>query len=253
MSTAAASVPLIACRGVTVTHGHRASEVTALRDVELEMADAESVALWGRSGSGKTTLLHVLGGLLAPSAGEVSWRGRPLSTLDQAARAALRARGIAYVFQGVNLLPYLTAFENLIFALRAKADADGAHAAEVDTDSLADAGPPEPAARARALLELVGLAGKADSLPAELSGGEAQRVAIARALAQQPELLLCDEPTGQLDSDTGRRILDLIEAAQAEFGFALAVATHDEDVAARYGRTIGLSDGAVIADIPVTG
>jgi predicted ABC-type transport system involved in lysophospholipase L1 biosynthesis ATPase subunit len=253
MSTAAASVPLIACRGVTVTHGHRASEVTALRDVELEMADAESVALWGRSGSGKTTLLHVLGGLLAPSAGEVSWRGRPLSTLDQAARAALRARGIAYVFQGVNLLPYLTAFENLIFALRAKADADGAHSAEADTDSLADTAPPEPAARARVLLELVGLADKADSLPAELSGGEAQRVAIARALAQQPELLLCDEPTGQLDSDTGRRILDLIEAAQAEFGFALAVATHDEDVAARYGRTIGLSDGAVIADIPVTG
>lgn len=238
MSVAAELAPLIACRQVTVTHGRRAAEVTALRKVELKIAEGESVALWGRSGSGKTTLLHVLGGLVAPSEGDVSWRGQPLSTLDQAARAALRARGIAYVFQGVNLLPYMTAFENLIFALRAKADADGAESVD-------------PAERAGVLLELVGLAGKRDSLPAELSGGEAQRVAIARALAQQPELLLCDEPTGQLDSDTGRRVLDLIEAAQAEFGFALAVATHDEDVAARYGRTIGLSDGAVIADIPV--
>lgn len=237
MSVVGIATSLVACRSVSVQHGRGGAAVLALDDVDFEIAPGESVALWGRSGSGKTTLLHVLGGLLAPSQGEVSWRGRPLSTLDQAARAAVRARGIAYIFQGVNLLPHLTAFENLAFALRARAE------------RAEDAG--GEAERAGTLLELVGLGGKRDALPGELSGGEAQRVAIARALAQQPELLLCDEPTGQLDSDTGRRVLDLIDAAQNEFGFAVAVATHDENVAARYGRTVGLSDGKVVADIPV--
>ena len=228
---------LVACRGVSVRHGSGRGQVLALDDIELDVTTGESVALWGRSGSGKTTLLHVLGGLVAPSEGEVSWRGRPLSTLDQAARASVRARGIAYVFQGVNLLPHLTAFENLVFALRARDEVEG------DDDGGAD--------RADQLLELVGLGAKGTSLPAELSGGEAQRVAIARALAQRPELLLCDEPTGQLDSDTGRRVLDLIDAAAQRLGFALVVATHDENVAARYGRTVGLSDGRIVADIPV--
>src|SRR5439155_3805488 len=130
-------------------------------------------------------------------------------------RGAYRADGIAYVFQGANLLPTFTAFENIAFAAATAA-------AEAD-----------PELAPKSLLELVGLAAKADHLPAELSGGEAQRVAIARALAQRPELLLCDEPTGHLDSDTGERVLDLIEALRLEFGFALVIATHDSDVAAR--------------------
>ena len=234
-----ATSAVVACRAVTVRHGRGEAAVRALHDVEVEIAVGESVALWGRSGSGKTTLLHVLGGLVAPTEGEVRWHGGPLSTLDQAARTSLRARGIAYVFQGVNLLPHLSVLENLVFALRAS-----------DPGERPAGG--DPADRAVELLGLVGLTAKHDALPAELSGGEAQRVAIARALAQQPELLLCDEPTGQLDSDTGRRVLDLIEAVQREYGFALAVATHDEQVAARYGRTIALSDGSVVADIPVT-
>jgi putative ABC transport system ATP-binding protein len=199
--------------------------VHALDGIDLELSPDESLALLGRSGSGKTTLLHVLGGLVEPTAGSVTWHGRPFSTLDAAARGAVRAHGFAYVFQGANLLPYFSAFENVAFAARVAA---------ADADPLL-------------LLELVGLAAKADHLPAELSGGEAQRVALARALAQAPELLLCDEPTGHLDSDTGERVLDLIEALQAEFGFALVVATHDTDVAARLRRAIELHDGRVEA------
>lgn len=232
MTTTEIATTLAACRGVGVVHGRGDAAVTALADIDIDIHPGETVALWGRSGSGKTTLLHVLGGLLEPTAGEVRWRGGPLSSLDTAARTALRARGIAYVFQGTNLLPHFTAFENVAFARLAQGGAE----------------PDRPWPEPEALLGLVGLAAKLDALPAELSGGEAQRVAIARALGQRPQLLLCDEPTGHLDSDTGRRVLDLIDALQAEFGFALSVATHDADVAARYGRVVELSDGRIVAD-----
>ena len=137
----------------------------------------------------------------------------------------MRAHGLAYIFQGGNLLPHFTAFENVAFA---------AHVAAAGED---------PALAPVALLELVGLAAKLDHLPAELSGGEGQRVAIARALAQRPELLLCDEPTGHLDSDTGERVLELLQALQREFRLALVVATHDADLAARLHRSIQLHDG----------
>jgi ABC-type lipoprotein export system ATPase subunit len=194
---------LTACRDVTVTYGDGDAIVRALDKVDLEILPEDSLALLGRSGSGKTTLLHVLGGLV-------------------------RARGIAYVFQGGNLLPTFSAIENVAFAVRVSGRAPSEHPAE--------------------LLELVGLSGKADHLPAELSGGEMQRVALARALAQQPELLLCDEPTGHLDSDTAGRVLDLVEALQAEFRFALAIATHDPDVAARLQRSVELHDGRVVQE-----
>jgi putative ABC transport system ATP-binding protein len=219
--------PLAACRNVTVIHGRGDAAVTALAGVDLEIHPHDSLALLGRSGSGKTTLLHVLGGLVEPTSGVVEWHGRPLASLDAAARGAVRARGIGYVFQGANLLPHFTALENVAFA---------SYLSGSESDPLE-------------LLGLVGLHGKADNLPAELSGGEAQRVAIARALAQRPELLLCDEPTGHLDSDTGARVLDLIEALQGELAFALTVATHDADVAARLGRAVELHDGRVVAEV----
>jgi ABC-type lipoprotein export system ATPase subunit len=215
------------CRDVEVVYGEDESAVRALDRVTLGIRPRENLALLGRSGSGKTTLLHVLGGLVEPTAGAVEWQGRPLASLDRAARGAVRAHGIAYVFQGANLLPHFTAFENVAFA------------AQLAGDSALS---PEP------LLELVGLAAKAEHLPAELSGGEAQRVAIARALAQRPELLLCDEPTGHLDSDTGERVLDLIDALQREFEFALVVATHDADVAARLERAVELEDGRTVRE-----
>jgi ABC-type lipoprotein export system ATPase subunit len=218
---------LAACRAVTVVYGRGESAVTALERVDVSIAAGERVGLVGRSGSGKTTLLHVLGGLVIPTAGEVRLGGEPMSSLDAAARGAARASTVGYVFQGANLLPTFTAFENVAFAARVSARHE------------------DPAG----LLALVGLAPKLDALPSELSGGEAQRVAIARALAQRPELLLCDEPTGQLDSDTGSRVLDLLEALHERLGFALVIATHDPDVAARADRIVTLEDGALVGDV----
>ena len=220
---------IAACREIVVAYGRADAAVRALDGVSLGLSGDDSLALLGRSGSGKTTLLHVLGGLVEPTSGAVEWHGRPLSSLDSAARGAVRAHGIAYVFQGANLLPYFNAYENVAFA------------AHVSRAGLSARDPLE-------LLELVGLASKAESLPSELSGGEAKRVAIARALAQGPELLLCDEPTGHLDSDTSERVLDLIDALKAEFGFALVVATHDPGVAARLGREVELHDGRIVRE-----
>jgi putative ABC transport system ATP-binding protein len=154
--------------------------------------------------------------------------GEPLASLDAATRCRLRAHAVGYVFQTANLLPSFTAFENVAFARHVSGGS----------------GEPDPAE----LLALVGLAAKLDALPEELSGGEGQRVAIARALAQQPKLLLCDEPTGQLDSDTGERVLDLIAALQERLDFALVVATHAPDVGARSDRVITLDDGRVVSD-----
>jgi putative ABC transport system ATP-binding protein len=217
------------CTKLSVEFGRGDARVRALGGVNLVVHDQDAVALWGRSGSGKTTLLHALGGLIEPTSGIVEWQGRPLSTLDASARTRVRATGIAYVFQGSNLLPHFTAFENVAFAARA---ANAVEAGPTPTD----------------LLQLVGLADKVDHLPAELSGGEAQRVAIARALAQKPRMLLCDEPTGHLDSDTGERVLDLIDALRDEFGFALVVATHDANVVARLTRVVELADGMVVRE-----
>jgi ABC-type lipoprotein export system ATPase subunit len=218
---------------VTVAYGEGAARVTALQDVTVTVMPGERVALWGPSGSGKTTLLHALGGLVLPSQGRVSLRGRELSSLDEAARGRARASGIAYVFQGANLLNHFTAFENVAFARAARISVSG------DGEAPGGYEPQE-------LLALVGLEAKLDALPGELSGGEAQRVAIARALAQRPELLLCDEPTGHLDSDTGERVLDLIDALQPELSFAVVIATHDANIAARADRLIELRDGRTV-------
>jgi len=228
-ASAVGTSALAACEAVSIVYGSGDSEVRALHEVDLAVRSAESLALWGRSGSGKTTLLHVLGGLVVPTSGTVSWRGEALSSLDAAARGRARAQGIAYVFQGANLLPHFTAYENVAYALRAAGEGEAEGTRRTPEE----------------LLGLVGLGAKLDSLPSELSGGEAQRVAIARALGQSPDLLLCDEPTGHLDSDTGGRVLDLVDALQAEFGFALITATHDADVAARASRMVELVDGRV--------
>jgi ABC-type lipoprotein export system ATPase subunit len=228
VSATATKSELAVCRSVTVVHGRGENALTALSDVDLAIVAGERVGLWGRSGSGKTTLLHVLGGLTAPTRGEVTLCGEPLASLDAAARGQVRAHAVGYVFQAANLLPSFTAFENVAFARHV-------------SSSSGELGPAE-------LLALVGLSAKLDALPEELSGGEAQRVAIARALAQEPKLLLCDEPTGQLDSDTGGRVLDMIVALHERLDFALVIATHDPDVAARSDRVLILEDGRLISD-----
>jgi predicted ABC-type transport system involved in lysophospholipase L1 biosynthesis ATPase subunit len=235
---AAGADPLISCSRVSVVHGHGEAAVRALAEVDLGISEGESIGLLGPSGSGKTTLLHVLGGLVSPSQGEVNWRGEALLSLDRSARAGVPPRPIAYVFQGSNLLANLDARENIAFAiLSAARREDGA--ARPERNGSGTPSSPED------YLTLVGLEAKAFALPADLSGGEQQRVAIARALAQRPKLLLCDEPTGHLDSDTGRRVLDLIDAAREAFGFTIVLATHDPAVAARAERTVELADGVL--------
>jgi ABC-type lipoprotein export system ATPase subunit len=229
--SATTETPLLSCREVTVAYGSPSDDgVEALTSVGLSVRSGEALALWGPSGSGKTTLLHVLGGLIEPSRGVVVWEGEPLSSLDATARKRIRAAGIAYVFQGTNLLPTFTAYENLAFAAYAAGLRVGVEE------------------RALELLTLVGLRAKADHLPRELSGGEAQRIAIARALAQHARLLLFDEPTGHLDTDTSARVLDLVERLHRRFGFTLVVATHDADLAASLDRVVELHDGKIVDD-----
>jgi len=203
---------LASCRGVSVVYGRGEAPVVALEGVDFEVKEGETVALLGRSGSGKTTLLHLLGGLIEPSSGSV----------ERSSRAS-------YVLQSANLLPHFTVFENVAFA---------AHVAQGSARL-----------RPEELLELVGLSQRLDQLPGELSGGEAQRVAIARALAQTPKLLLCDEPTGHLDSDTSGRVLSLFEELQRLLEFGLVVATHDPGVASRMERQVELHDGRVAAEL----
>jgi ABC-type lipoprotein export system ATPase subunit len=207
-------VSLLAVHGVEVAYPSGSESVRALARVDLEVHDHESLALIGRSGSGKTTLLHVLSGLVEPTSG----------TVEHHALTSL-------VFQGANLLPHFTALENVLFAQR-----ESAHSTQRD------------GVDAERLLALVGLQDKLDHLPRELSGGEAQRAAIARSLAQRPDVLLCDEPTGHLDSDTSARVLDLIGALREQLGFALVIATHDPGVAQRCERIVELHDGRIVKE-----
>jgi putative ABC transport system ATP-binding protein len=212
---------LVRVETVAVEYGSGAAGVAALADVSVVIRASERLVLWGPSGSGKTTLLQVLAGYTKPTDGRVWW---------------MRPARVAMVFQGANLLPTFTVFENLAFA------------ASVAGESQQR--PPAAGDQLEELPQLVGLDSKRDALPSELSGGEQQRVAVARALAQRPSLLLCDEPTGHLDSDTGRRILDLIDALQGRLGYALVTATHDAGVAGRFDRALELVDGRVNEPAP---
>jgi putative ABC transport system ATP-binding protein len=200
--------------------------VRALDEVDLEIEPGEFVAIEGPSGSGKTTLLQILGALDRPSGGTVTFEGRDLVALPDRELAVLRLRSFGFVFQQFNLIPTLTALENV----EAK---------------LAPAGGSDD--RALELLAEVGLAERADHLPAHMSGGEQQRVAIARALSVDPRVVLADEPTGNLDSATGGEIIDLLASLAAEHGSTVIVATHDATLAARAPRRIRMRDGKLAA------
>jgi ABC-type lipoprotein export system ATPase subunit len=204
--------------------------VPALKDVSFHVDAGELVALTGASGSGKSTLLNLIGALDKPDAGSITIDGERLDELDSP--SAYRAKTIGFVFQSHNLLPTLTASENVQMAMFGQRPRR------------------ERERRARELLAEVGLAQRADARPGVLSGGERQRVAIARALANEPRLLLADEPTGSLDSVTGSQVLALIDELRGEYGTTILLVTNDDEVAAHAERTLRLRDGVIRAEEP---
>jgi putative ABC transport system ATP-binding protein len=227
--SATQSEAIVRTEGLTKIVDSGGAPLVILDHVTASVNSGESVAIVGASGSGKTTLLGLIAGLDVPSAGEVWLRGRALHSLDEDSRARLRQELLGFVFQSFQLLPALTALENVMLPLELAGDA-------------------EPQKIARDWLAKVGLAERAHHYPRQLSGGEQQRVAIARAFSGDPALLLADEPTGNLDTATGREIADLMFELNHAHGTTLILVTHDVNLAARCHRQIRLAKGSVIAD-----
>jgi putative ABC transport system ATP-binding protein len=223
--------PLIAFAGVSKVYGAGDAAVRALDGVDLAIEDGAFVAITGSSGSGKSTALNVIGCLDAPSAGDYRFGGIDAGRLERRRRSLLRRHFLGFVFQGFNLLARNTALENVEMPLVYRG-----------------LPPRERRRRAFRALERVGLADRARHLPSELSGGQQQRVAIARAIVTDPLVLLADEPTGNLDRATGRRILELLSSLHRDQGITLVMVTHEADVSAYAGRTIRFADGRVEAD-----
>ena len=220
--------PLLSARALTKTYAMGKRTLEVLRGVNLEVLRGEFLALRGASGAGKSTLLHLIGGLDSPNAGEIHFAGQDLANFSESELTHFRNRRVGFVFQAYHLLPELTALENV--CLPARVARISASTAEK---------------RGRELLARAGLGERTDHKPFELSGGEQQRVAIARALVNEPELLLADEPTGNLDSHTGGEIIELLKSLRVEKHMTLAIATHDAKVAAHAERTVQLVDGQI--------
>jgi putative ABC transport system ATP-binding protein len=215
--------PVFSARGLTKIYEMGEVQVRALDGVDVDLFAGELTVLLGPSGSGKSTLLNILGGLDVPTSGEVRYRDHDLTVDDDAALTRYRREHVGFVFQFYNLIPSLTARENVALV----------------TDIASD--PMEPSEA----LELVGLGGRLDHFPSQLSGGEQQRVAIARAVAKRPEVLLCDEPTGALDYSTGKQVLEVIERVNLELGTTTAVITHNAAIAAMADRVIRMRSGRI--------
>jgi ABC-type lipoprotein export system ATPase subunit len=223
-------MPILEARALTKVYRRGASEVRAVDGIDLDVAAGEFMAIMGRSGSGKTTLLDLLGCLLRPTSGELAIDGRSVIGASDGELATIRRERIGFVFQEFNLIPTLTAIENVLLPLRY--------------------GPRRPDGRARAeeLLALVGLGQRTTHRPTELSGGEQQRVAIARALVNEPAVILADEPTGELDSTTSDELMATLRQLNRDRGVTIIIVTHDAGVAGRTDRVVRLSDGRVVAD-----
>jgi putative ABC transport system ATP-binding protein len=220
--------PLIVCRDLTRRYQMGEVTVHALRRLNLEIAAGEFIVLLGPSGSGKTTILNLIGGLDRPSSGQALVAGEDITRYDEKQLTRYRRQQVGFIFQFFNLIPTLTAAENVAFALK-----------------LNGHGGRDAAAQAGALLEIVGLTARATHFPSELSGGEQQRVAIARALANDPALLLCDEPTGNLDVTTGRQVLQAIRDLNRNQGTTVVLVTHNTAIAPMADRVVHLHDGQI--------
>jgi putative ABC transport system ATP-binding protein len=218
------STSVFAARGITKVYDMGEVQVRALREVDLDLYEGELTVLLGPSGSGKSTLLNILGGLDVPTAGEVIFRDHDLTVDDDAALTKYRRDRVGFVFQFYNLIPSLTARENVALV----------------TEIARDPMTPEEA------LALVGLSERLDHFPSQLSGGEQQRVAIARAIAKRPEVLLCDEPTGALDYSTGKQVLEVIERINEELGTTTAVITHNAAIAGMADRVVRMRSGQIV-------
>jgi putative ABC transport system ATP-binding protein len=219
----------ITISNVNLSLGSGAARVHILKDISLRVASGEAIGLIGPSGSGKSTLLMVMAGLERPDSGEVVVSGTPFNALDEDALARFRGRRVGIVFQSFHLIPTMTALENVAVPLEL-------------------AGNPDAAARAAQELASVGLGERLHHYPTQLSGGEQQRVALARALAPRPQVLLADEPTGNLDHETGARIIDLLFAQADAIDATLLLITHDPALAARCSRQLHMADGRIVSD-----
>jgi lipoprotein-releasing system ATP-binding protein len=218
--------PTLACEHVSKHFDEAGHRLVVLRDVDLAVGRGETVAIVGASGSGKTTLLQILGGLDLPSGGTVRVSGRSFADLSDAARGRLRNESLGFVYQFHHLLPEFSALENVAMPLLVRRMPAAAAARE-----------------ARAILERVGLAARLGHRPAQLSGGERQRAAVARALVTRPQLVLADEPTGNLDGTNARGVLDLMLELNRELGTSLVIVTHSAEIASRMQRVLLLEDG----------
>ncbi len=221
--------PIIVLKQAALTLQSRAGPVEILRGVDLSIGDGQSVAVVGPSGSGKTSLLMVLAGLERVTKGDVRVAGHDFNRMSEDALAIARGADIGIVFQSFHLVPTMTALENVALPLEFRGDAGAFETA-------------------RGLLDEVGLGSRLDHFPSQLSGGEQQRVAIARALSVRPKLLLADEPTGNLDTKTGRTIIDLLFGLQKRRAATLVLITHDESLAARCSRIIRMADGRIVSE-----
>ncbi len=224
---------MLVARGLTKEYQSGTQRLTVLRDVSFDVPQGAFVSIVGPSGSGKTTLLGLLAGLDTPSQGTVSLDGVEFGRLDEDRRAKLRGEKVGFVFQSFQLIPTLTAVENVQVPL----ELSGALSAK------------DANARARDLLTRVGLGDRTHHFPQQLSGGEQQRVALARAFVNEPRILFADEPTGNLDGTTGERIVELLQSLNRERGCTIVLVTHDIALAARTQRTIRLRDGVVVEDV----
>ncbi|TLZ83383.1 MAG: ABC transporter ATP-binding protein [Methanobacteriota archaeon] len=228
-------MPNVTTKDVIKVYRAGKSEVIALRGLDMAVSDRELVAVRGPSGCGKTTLLNLLGGIDRPTAGRIEVNGSNLVDLSDAELVRYRLQKVGFIFQFFNLVPTLTAEENVELPMR-----------------LAGKGPSARSKRTKELLELVGMTKRAVHRPDELSGGEQQRIAIAVALANDPSLLLADEPTGELDTKTGQEVLDLFQRMNQEFGKTIVVVTHDARVSQIAHRILEIRDGKILGEAAAT-